>query len=140
MPAPIIVVLVGMLFSWHFGLGHVRAANGSKFLVSISDNFSDDFHLPDFSKLFTVAFWEAVVSISLVGGLETLLSATAVDKLDPYKRTSDLDRDLRAVGIGNMVAGLMGGFPMIAEIVRSSENVNNGAKTSWANFFHGLCL
>ncbi|MFA5983672.1 MAG: SulP family inorganic anion transporter [Methylococcaceae bacterium] len=139
-PAPIIVVLVGMLFAWHFDLGHVRAANGSKFLVSISDNFSADFYFPDFSKFFTVAFWEAVVSISLVGSLETLLSATAVDKLDPYKRTCDLDRDLSAVGIGNMVAGFIGGFPMIAEIVRSSENVNNGAKTNWANFFHGVCL
>jgi MFS superfamily sulfate permease-like transporter len=139
-PAPIIVVLVGMLFAWHFDLGHVRAANGSKFLVSISDNFSADFYFPNFSKLFTIAFWEAVVSISLVGSLETLLSAAAVDKLDPYKRTSDLDRDLTAVGIGNTVAGLMGGFPMIAEIVRSSENVNNGGKTPWANFFHGLCL
>ena len=139
-PAPIIVVLVGMLFAWHFELDHVSAANGSKFLVSISDNFSADFYFPDFSKLFTVAFWEAVVSISLVGSLETLLSATAVDKLDPYRRSSDLDRDLTAVGIGNMVAGLMGGLPMIAEIVRSSENVNNGAKTSWANFFHGLLL
>ncbi len=139
-PAPIIVVLMGMLFAWHFGLGHVSVANGSKFLVSISDNFSADFYFPDFSKLFTLAFWEAVVSISLVGSLETLLSATAVDKLDPYKRSSDLDRDLTAVRIGNMVAGLMGGLPMIAEIVRSSENVNNGAKTAWANFFHGLLL
>ncbi|MDD5412724.1 MAG: SulP family inorganic anion transporter, partial [Methylobacter sp.] len=97
-------------------------------------------YFPDFSKLFTVAFWEAVLSLSLVGSLETLLSATAVDKLDPYERTSDLDRDLTAIGIGNMVAGLIGGFPMIAEIVRSSENVNNGAKTAWANFFHGLLL
>ncbi len=139
-PAPIIVVLVGMLFAWHFDLGQVSAANGSRFMVSISDNFLADFYFPDFSKLFTIAFWEAVVSINLVGSLETLLVATAVDKQDPYKRTSDLDRDLTAVGIGNMVAGLMGGLPMIAEIVRSSENVNKGAKTAWANFFHGLLL
>lgn len=139
-PAPVIVVLVGILFAWYFDLGHVTPVSEAKFLVSISDNFSADFYFPDFSKLFTVAFWEAVISISLVGSLESLLSAAAVDKLDPYKRTSDLDRDLTAVGIGNMAAGLMGGFPMIAEIVRSSENVNNGGKTAWANFFHGLCL
>lgn len=139
-PAPVVVVLVGILFAWHFNLGNVTTANGSKFLVSISDNFLSDFYFPDFSKFFTVAFWEAVVSISLVGSLETILSASAIDRLDPYKRTSDLDRDLTAIGIGNMVAGSIGGLPMIAEIVRSSENANNGAKTSWANFFHGLFL
>jgi len=139
-PAPVVVVLVGMLFAWHFKLGQVTAANGSQFLVPISDHFSADFYFPDFSKVFTLAFWEAVISISLVGSLESLLSAAAADKLDPYQRTSDLDRDLTAVGIGNMVAGLLGGLPMIAEIVRSSENINNGAKTAWANFFHGLLL
>ncbi|MGZ8174979.1 MULTISPECIES: SulP family inorganic anion transporter [Methylobacter] len=139
-PAPVIVVLVGMVFAWHFDLAQDAAVIGSKFLVSISDDFSADFYFPDFSKLFSVAFWEAVFSISLVGSLESLLSTTAIDKLDPYKRTSDLDRDLTAVGLGNMVTGFIGGFPMIAEIVRSSENVNNGAKTAWANFFHGLLL
>jgi MFS superfamily sulfate permease-like transporter len=139
-PAAIMVVLVGMLFAWHFDLDREAAAGGPKFLVSISEDFSADFYFPDFSKFFTLAFWEAVISINLIGSLESLLSATAVDKLDPYQRTSDLDRDLTAVGIGNMAAGLIGGFPMIAEIVRSSENVNHGAKTGWANFFHGLFL
>lgn len=139
-PAPVIVVLVGMLFAWHFDLGQDAAARGSNYLVAIPDNFLAGFYFPDFSKLFTVAFWEAVLSISLVGSLESLLSATAVDKLDPYKRSSDLDRDLTAVGLGNLAAGLMGGLPMIAEIVRSSANIDNGAKTAWANFFHGLIL
>ena len=139
-PAPVMVVVLGMIFAWHFDLAQDAAVSGSKFMVSISESFSADFYFPDFSKLFTVAFWGTVLSLSLVGSLETMLSATAVDKLDPYERTSDLDRDLKAVGIGNMVAGLIGGFPMIAEIVRSSENVNNGAKTGWANFFHGLLL
>jgi MFS superfamily sulfate permease-like transporter len=140
-PAPVIVVLVGMLFAWHFELAQDASGSGSKYyMVAIPDNFLADFYFPDFSKLTTIAFWEAVLSISLVGSLESLLSTTAIDKLDPYKRSADLDRDLTAVGLGNVVAGFIGGLPMIAEIVRSSENVNNGAKTAWANFFHGLIL
>lgn len=139
-PAPVIVVLVGMLFAWHFDLAHDAASTGAKFLVAIPDNFLAGFYFPDFSKMFTFAFWGAVLSISLVGSLESLLSTSAIDKLDPYKRTADLDRDLTAIGIGNALAGLIGGLPMIAEIVRSSANIDNGAKSGWANFFHGLIL
>lgn len=139
-PAAVLVVLVGMVFAWHFGLAQKTAVSGRPFLVTIADNFAADFYFPDFSKLFSIAFWEAVLSISLVGSLETLLSAAAVDKLDPYQRSSDFNRDLTAVGIGNIVAGLIGGLPMIAEIVRSSENINSGAKTAWSNGFHGLLL
>jgi len=154
-PAPLIVVLVGMGLARYFDLEHQHmylflpdahflphheATVGPKFLVAISDNFMSSFYFPDFSKFATAEFWEAVVSICLVGSLESLLSALAVDKLDPYKRHSDLDRDMTAVGVGNLVCGMIGGLPMIAEIVRSSANVTNGAKTGWANFFHGTLL
>jgi len=154
-PAPLVVVLVGIGLAKYFDLDHEHMylflpdatilthheqTIGPKFLVAISDNFMSSFYFPDFSKLPTIEFWEAVISISLVGSLESLLSAMAVDKLDPYKRHSNLDRDLTAVGVGNLVSGLIGGLPMIAEIVRSSANVNNGAKTQWANFFHGTFL
>ncbi len=154
-PAPLIVVLVGMGLARYFDLDHEHmylflpdahflphheATVGPAFLVAISDNFMSSFYFPDFSKTLTLEFWEAVVSICLVGSLESLLSAMAVDKLDPYKRHSNLDRDITAVGAGNLIAGLVGGLPMIAEIVRSSANVNNGAKTGWANFFHGTLL
>lgn len=139
-PAPVIVVLLGMLLAWHFGLAGQTTAAGAGYLVAIPDDFLAGFYFPDFSKIGSLAFWEAAFSISLVGSLESLLSAAAVDKLDPYKRSSDLDRDLTAVGIGNVIAGFIGGLPMIAEIVRSSANIGNGAKTAWANFFHGLLL
>lgn len=152
-PAPIIVVLMGMGLARYFDLEHEHmylflpdahflphheATVGPKFLVAISENFLSSFYLPDFSKMFTLEFLEAVISICLVGSLESLLSAVAVDKLDAYKRHSNLDLDLTAVGIGNLICGMIGGLPMIAEIVRSSANVNNGAKTAWANFFHGV--
>ncbi len=154
-PAPLIVVLIGIGFGRFFDLDHEHvylflpdatflphheATIGPKFLVAISEDFASSFDFPDFSKVGTLEFWESVLTISLVGSLESLLSAMAVDKLDPYQRHSDLDRDLTAVGAGNLVCGLVGGLPMIAEIVRSSANVNNGAKTAWANFFHGAFM
>jgi MFS superfamily sulfate permease-like transporter len=155
LPAPILVVLAGIGLARFYDLDHEHmylflpdatflphheATVGPKFLVAISDNFLSSFYFPDFSKMATLEFWEAVVTICLVGSLESLLSAVAVDKLDPYRRHSDLDRDLAAVGVGNLVCGMIGGLPMIAEIVRSSANCNNGAKTGWANFFHGVFL
>ncbi len=150
-PAPLVVVLMGMFFAHYFELEHQHiylltpehtpaSEVGPNFLVAISDNFTSSFYFPDFGKFFTLEFWESVVTIALVGSLESLLSAMAVDKLDPYKRHSDLNKDLTAVGFGNLIAGSIGGLPMIAEIVRSSANVNNGAKTQWANFFHGAFL
>ncbi|CAG0988480.1 hypothetical protein ARNL5_03043, partial [Anaerolineae bacterium] len=154
-PAPLLVVLVGIGLANYFDLEHQHmylflpdahflphheATVGPKFLVTIPNDFTASFYFPDFSKIATLEFWEAVIAISLVGSLESLLSAMAVDKLDPYKRQSNLNRDLTAMGIGNLIVGCIGGLPMIAEIVRSSANVNNGAKTNWANFFHGLFL
>jgi MFS superfamily sulfate permease-like transporter len=154
-PAPLVVVVAGMALGKYFDLDHQHVylflpqtsflphhefTIGPKFLVSIPENFLAGFAFPDFSLIRHMDFWVQVVTICLVGSLESLLSAAAVDKLDPCKRTSDLNRDLAAVGVGNTICGLIGGLPMIAEIVRSSANVNNGARTGWANFFHGAFL
>ena len=73
-----------------------------------------------------------------INSLESLLTVKAVDGLDPYKRQSNPNKDLSALGAGNLFSGLLGGLPMISEVARSSANVNFGARTRWANFFHGL--
>ncbi|BCG63398.1 MAG: hypothetical protein methR_P1108 [Methyloprofundus sp.] len=157
-PAPIIVVLLGIGLGMYFDLehehiyhvphqidmltGHMLHENsvGPDYLVAISDHFISSFYFPDFSKILEVEFWVAVISICLVGSLESLLTTIAVDKLDPYKRHSNLDKDIMGVGAGNAFAGLIGGTAMISEVVRSSANINNGAKTGWANFFHGAIM
>lgn len=144
-PAPMWVILVSIPMAHLFDLFHEHHYNlvgndyvlGPKYLVHLPESIMDGFVLPDFGMSMTGAFWIAVLSISLVSSIESLLSASAVDSLDPYRRKSDLNRDLSAMGGGSALSGMIGGLPMISEIVRSSANINNGGKTQWANFFHG---
>jgi len=96
----------------------------------------------DFSGFITHTgtFIQYVVLLALIGSIESLLTVKAIDGMDPYKRKSNPNKDLTAVGIGNTLSGMLGGLPMISEVARSSANVSNGAQTRWANFFHGLFL
>lgn len=93
--------------------------------------------LPSFSKIGESAFWISVTGFAIVSSIETLLSAKAVDGIDPYMRNSNLNQDLISMGVGSSLSATIGGLPIISEIVRSSANVNNGAKTQWSNFYHG---
>jgi MFS superfamily sulfate permease-like transporter len=147
-PAPMMVVVLALITSWLMDLEHeheiVLLGNhfhvGQRDLISIPDNLLEGITFPDWSQITTGSFWIIVFTITFVQGLESMLAAIAVDKLDPYHRHSNLNKDLRAIGMGNIISGMLGGLPMIAEIVRSSANVNAGAKTRWSNFFHGFFM
>jgi MFS superfamily sulfate permease-like transporter len=143
-PAPLIVLAVSIPLG--FAL-HIKTDNQiSNFSLvkigSIADAFKNGIINVDFSGMFshTGVFIQYVILYALIGSIESLLTAKAVDGMDPYKRKSDFDKDLIAVGAGNTLSGILGGLPMISEVARSSANVGYGAQTRWANFFHGLFL
>ena len=97
------------------------------------------FQGPDWGMVGTGVFWKFVFSYTLVASLESLLTA-AMDQMDPWKRRSNMNRELLSKGSTNMLSSFIVGLPMIAEVVRSSANVMNGARTHWSDFFHGLFL
>lgn len=133
-PGPMFVLLMAIPLSlyWHF-----KETEPAYSLVTIGDFWGSVGPNADFSQIGTFAFWKYVFMFLFVSSLESLLTVKATDNLDPYKRVSDYNGDLKAQGAGNLISGLFGGLPMISEVVRSSGNVSFGARTKWSNFFHG---
>jgi len=142
-PAPLIVVVVGILLNMLFkgGQFEIKAEHLVKIpVVNSFDEFVGLFVFPDFGQALNPEVWTVAVTIAIVASLETLLSIEAVDKIDPYKRVSPTNRELVAQGLGNLTSGMLGGLPMTAVIVRSSANVNSGGKTKMSAVFHGAWL
>jgi MFS superfamily sulfate permease-like transporter len=137
-PAPLVVLLVAIPMELNFDFKHTEPPFDLVKLGSLVDAVKYNADFSGFSQ--TAVFIKFVILFALIGSIESLLTAKAIDNLDPYHRKSNFNQDLIAVGIGNLLAGLLGGLPMISEVARSSNNVYNGAKTRWANFFHGLFL
>lgn len=148
LPAPLLVIIVAVPLGLIFDLSHEHTYSlfgedfqvGEDFLVSVPSNLFAAITFPDFEGLTSFIGWKWAIMFALIGSLESTLSAKAVDLLDPHKRKTDLDRDMLAVGIGNLACAFVGGLPMISEIVRSKANIDNGAKTRFADLFHGVFL
>jgi MFS superfamily sulfate permease-like transporter len=144
-PAPLLVVLLSVFLNGYF-ISHapnlaIEAAHLVK--IPLSDSFSSfltQFKMPDFSQIFNRNIWVVAGTLAIVASLETLLSVEAIDKLDPFKRTTPTSRELVAQGIGNTISGLIGGLPVTSVIVRSSANVDSGGRTKLSAIVHGLML
>jgi carbonic anhydrase/SulP family sulfate permease len=143
-PAPLVVVITGVLLS--LGLGELGGgwAIQSEHLVNVplvSDGgIGSLLETPDWSALANPALYVAAVTLAIVASLETLLNLEAVDRVDPEQRHSPPNRELWAQGVGNVISGLIGGLPLTSVIVRSSVNVNAGNKSRASTIFHGSLL
>ncbi|MBE9586076.1 SulP family inorganic anion transporter [Mucilaginibacter sp. JRF] len=142
-PAPLIVVIAGIALSAVF-MGTDFALLDKQFvaipIVKNGEEFFNLFRSPNFSAITNKDVWIVAATIAIVASLESLLSLEAVDKIDPIKRVSPTNRELVAQGLGNVISGMLGGMPMTAVIVRSSANVNSGARTKVSAIVHGVFL
>ncbi len=150
-PAPMIVLLISVPMGMGFDLIHEHSYTlqnhayqlSEQYLVDMPDRafgMFDDVTFPNFSALMQPKAWKWAFMFFVIGSLESLLSAKAIDLLDPWKRKTNMDRDMIAVGVGNLCAAAVGGLPMISEIVRSKANIDNGARTRFADMWHGIFL
>ncbi|MFC4263087.1 SulP family inorganic anion transporter [Ferruginibacter yonginensis] len=142
---PLVVVVVGVLLHYFLSDTAQPFTVKSVDLVNIpiakdTKEFISFFHLPNWSFITNKDVWITAVTLALVASLETLLGIEAVDKLDPMQRITPPNRELVAQGAGNIVSGLLGGLPLTSVIVRSSANVNAGARTKMSTIFHGTLI
>ena len=150
-PSPMVVLLAAVPMGMGFDLLHQHSyvlqeheyQLSEQYLVDMPDKVFGMFDYithPNFAALAQPKAWKWAMMFFVIGSLESLLSAKAIDILDPWKRKTNMDRDMVAVGVGNLCASFVGGLPMISEIVRSKANINNGARTRFADLWHGVFL
>jgi MFS superfamily sulfate permease-like transporter len=144
-PGALVVVIVGILLNELFKITSPALVISGEHLVKLPTassfgEFFGQFKFPDFTAFANPAVWITAATIATVASIETLLCLEAGDKLDTQKRYSSANMELKAQGIGNIVAGLIGGLPMTSVIVRTSANINAGAKTKFSAIIHGFLL
>jgi len=144
-PGALVAVLVGI------GINEIFKATGSSLAISQNHlvnlpvpesmtQFWNQFSLPDFSKIGNTEIWIVAFTIAAVASIETLLCIEAADKMDPLKRYTDTNRELKAQGVGNMLSCLIGGIPVTSVIVRTLANIHSGGRTKIATISHGIFL
>src|SRR5690606_22794896 len=155
LPSALVAVIMGTILNEIFiATGSPLAITSSKYLVELPvvssfDEFKGIFILPDFmnfstgfnySSFLNKEVWIVAFTIAIVASIETLLCIEASDRLDPQKRLTDTNLELKAQGTGNLISALLGGLPMTSVVVRSSTNANAGAKTKMSAIIHGVLL
>lgn len=145
LPGALIVVMAGIILNEVFKAARPEWAIAGEHLVNLPTaksvtEFFGQFSFPDFSAFKNPEVWITAVTIAVVASIETLLCLEAGDKMDPQKRYSSANTELKAQGIGNILTGLIGGLPMTSVIVRTSANVSAGAKTKLSAIVHGVLL
>lgn len=144
-PAPIIVVLIGIILNEIFMFRDSSLTQNTPQLVQIPNHktwvsYFHEFTHPNFFALTNPKVYLQAFIIMAVASLESLLNLQAAEKLDIKKRDASKNRELLAQGIGNVVAGLLGAIPITSVVVRTSVNIHAGARTKLAAIFHGFFL
>ncbi|MBT8469965.1 MAG: SulP family inorganic anion transporter [Deltaproteobacteria bacterium] len=145
LPAPLLVVLLGVGLNRLFGAVRPDLSISQEHLVSVPlsssvEEFFSNFIRPDFSQITNPEVYAIGLTLALIASIETLLSVEATDNLDPEKRVTPTNQELKAQGLGNIVSGLLGGIPVTQVIVRSTANIESGGKTRLSSFIHGVLL
>lgn len=145
LPGALVVVIVGIAINETFKATGSNLAISQEHLVTLptASSFKDffgQFTTPDFSAFAQAKVWIVGATIAVVASIETLLCLEAGDKMDPLKRFSSANAELKAQGVGNILSGLIGGLPMTSVIVRTTANINAGARTKMSAISHGVFL
>ena len=142
---PLVVVVLGIAMNYFYqnGILNFSLAADQVVRIPVPENiagFFSQFTFPDFTAITRFKVWEVAIVLAIVASLETLLCVEATDKMDPHKRITPTNRELKAQGLGNIVSGLIGGLPLTQVIVRSTANISFGGKTKLSTIMHGCFL
>lgn len=144
-PAPIVVVLAGIVLNSIFIYFHLPVAQYNPHLVNIPEfdgitGFVNEFQFPNWSAFTKPAVYVYAILICAIASIESLLNIKASEKIDKQHRHCAKDRELIAQGTGNTIAGLIGAIPVTSVIVRTTVNVQSGAKTKASAILHSVFL